>query len=958
MPTPPRASSFGFRIFRLNVVTVFAVGVALSLLFVRQQSRDAHGSAVARGSTVVRSLASAVEVGAFAGDRAALEPGLRGALSDGDVQYAVVYDAGGNEIGHLTPDGSLEPPEGYQQIPLDQIDGLRARMGLTDGWEDPSRRLETRAEWVLRPPMEGYPTGGADFYFPIVIQAASSGEDAALLGEESGGPAKRQQIGTVRVGLSRASYLAARRRSLSLAVATLAVAMVAATVASLELSRRLAAPLKALAEGARAFGAGNYGRRVSIGTRDEVGELAGDFNRMAENLQDVHRSLEGKVADRTAQLSFEKTRLEAVLNTVDDGVIMLDAEYRFAMVNRRFAEMVGCASETVLGKSVEEFVDMIAAVLADPDAMRERVRFLRGHPQERAVDMLEITAPERRVFHRFSAPVFEEAHDGAHKRQLGRIEVYRDVTRETEVDRMKSEFISTVSHELRTPLTSIKGSLGLILGGVAGELAPEVTDLLSIAQNNSDRLIRLINDILDISKIESGKMKLKLADFDLVDLIREALQGVDGFAVKYGVQVRSEIDRAAMPVNADHDRVLQVLTNLLSNAIKFSPKDSEVVVSAGRDHAGMYRVRVIDQGIGIPADQVGKLFQKFQQVDGTFANQSGGTGLGLAICRALVQEHGGDCWVESELGKGSTFSFTLPAPESTAGAVEVSQIAEVVAATGSVDGTPRILVVDDDRDVANLIRMYLEREGFDCVTAIGGAEALKAVKESRFDAVTLDLNMPGVTGLEVAKTIKEDPATKELPVIFVSVTSAEETEAASVRFADWITKPIDPLRLVGAVKRHAARRVGRPNILVVDDDPDIQKLLGILLSREGFEVEFASNGEDALRRVAARRPELIILDLVMPAMDGFTVVKRLREQRSTRRIPILVLTVKDLSEDEREILQTGATKFLTKSYANRDALLAEVVELLNGALRAVPDPPTGEMPVVSPEVRTAPLRRP
>jgi CheY-like chemotaxis protein len=369
----------------------------------------------------------------------------------------------------------------------------------------------------------------------------------------------------------------------------------------------------------------------------------------------------------------------------------------------------------------------------------------------------------------------------------------------------------------------------------------------------------------------------------------------------------------------------------------------------------MYRFSVTDEGVGIPSDQIGRLFQKFQQVEGTYANQVGGSGLGLAICRALVQEHGGEIWVESELGKGSNFSFTLPAPESTVGEMAV---AGVLAATASLDGTPRILVVDDDRDVANLIRMYLEREGFECVVAVGGREALDALKNgTKFDAVTLDLNMPEVSGFDVAKALKEDPKTKDVPVIFVSVSGAEEAEhpeAASLAFADWVTKPIDPLRLVGAVKKHAGRRSGKPHILVVDDDPDIQKLLTILLSREGFDLESASNGEEALKRVAARRPDLLILDLMMPALDGFAVVKRLREQKSTRRIPVLILTVKDLSEDERRILQTGTTKFLTKSYASREALLGEVVELLNGALKGtVTEPLTSETKVVppTPEVR-------
>ena len=679
---------------------------------------------------------------------------------------------------------------------------------------------------------------------------------------------------------------------------------------------------------------------MQVETRDEVGELAQAFNRMAANLQDVYQGLEEKVAERTREVSEEKHRLEAVLNTVDEGVIMLDAEGRFAMVNRKFLEIAGLKREEVFGRSFREVTERISTRVADPKAMRDRMSFLLRHPEERAVDMFELTEPERKVLHRFSAPVWDDDT----KSLMGRIEVYRDITRETEIDRMKSEFISTVSHELRTPLTSIKGSLGLILGGAAGDLTEECKELLFIAQNNSERLIRLINDILDISKIESGKMKLKLSEFDLRDVVKESMQGIDAFALKHDVRVKIDMsEQMPLPVSADRDRVMQVLTNLLSNAIKFSRTGGEVVLSTIRKD-GQYHFAIRDTGIGIPADQIGKLFQKFQQVEGTFANQVGGSGLGLAICRALVQEHGGDIWVESVMDEGSTFTFTLPAPETTAG----EAVAAMIVATGSVEGTPRVMVVDDDRDVATLIRMYLEQEGFEVIQASGGRQALEIAKRERLDAITLDLNMPDVSGFEVVRALKEDPKTKDVPVIFVSVSNAEEatppgTAAASLSFADWVTKPIDPARLVNAVKRHAQRRAGKPNILVVDDDPDIQKLMGIILSREGFEVESASNGEEALKRVAARKPDLIILDLVMPAMDGFAVVKRLREQKSTRRIPVLILSVKDLSDDERRILEVGATKFLTKSYASREALLREVLEMLNGAMHAGLEKPTSEL---------------
>lgn len=654
---------------------------------------------------------------------------------------------------------------------------------------------------------------------------------------------------------------------------------------------------------------------------DEKGEtaayvgIARDVTRRKEMEQRLRQNLlEIQAARETADATAN--RLRAILESVGEAIIMVDNLGLCVVANHRVGGVLGVQAEQLMGKSIHELRQHATRTFRDGRGLEWLVQPGGNPPVEIQTQILETREEQPRVFHEFSAPVQDEVG-----RVIGRIYVYRDITKETEVDRMKSEFIATVSHELRTPMTSIKGSLGLVLGGIAGDLPAEAKELLSIAQNNTDRLIRLINDILDISRIEAGKMEIKRGPLPIAEAIGRAVREMEGFANQRSIETVTEIAPNLPRVLADSDRLLQVLVNLLSNGIKFSEPGSRVDVRARQD-GEFVQVQVQDRGPGIPPDQVARIFEKFHRIDNASTRRTGGTGLGLAICKAIVEEHGGQIWVESELGVGSTFSFTLP----------IEQVRPLPSPSVPM-GSKTVLVVDDDPDIVRLIMLSLEQEGFQTLGATSGDQALAIAKTRPVDAITLDLMMPGMHGLEVARRLKDDPATRTIPVVVVSAFSTgREPELVALGIAGVIGKPIDESKLLDTIRSVLGTRAtgsrGVPSIMVVDDDPDVRRIVGVMLERAGYSIRLAADGQEAFRMIMEERPDLLILDLMMPNLDGFQLVRLLRQRRWTQQIPLLVLTALDLTEGEKTLLQLGPTRHLTKGPSIQEEIVSRVRELL------------------------------
>lgn len=564
-----------------------------------------------------------------------------------------------------------------------------------------------------------------------------------------------------------------------------------------------------------------------------------------------------------------------------EGLVAYDPAGRVARVNPAACEMLGLTEEELLSGISTPLENLIG--------------------EEAAAEI--VAAGERPIeitFQRCGEPLVVmaryDAVFGADDELVGHTLALHDITREREIGDMKNEFVSTVSHELRTPLTSIKGYVDLILDGDAGEINEIQREFLGIVKENSDRLVELINEMLDISRIESGRVHLKVEPMSVQDSVEGAVDTFRAVLTQTGRDIQVDIEHGLPPVAADRDRVGQVLINLISNALKYSPAGGLVAIGVAQ-HGDFVKIFVRDQGLGISEEDLGQMFTKFFRVDSAMTREIGGTGLGLSICKTIIELLGGEIGVDSVLGEGSTFWFTLPVAP-----IEMVRIPLLAGPDGPATGT--ILVVDRDAEVADLIGTYLGRHGYDVVKAHTADEALVAALRYKPRAITLDVILDEGDGFDLLHRLRESPDTKDIPVVVLSIV-CDEGRSCRLGAANYLEKPIDQSRLLAMID-DIVGSISSPVALVVDDDRDIVRLLSETLRRKGFAVAGAYDGAEAVESLKQRIPDIIVTDLKMPKMDGYELIDRVKTTPEWAHVPVVVMTAHRIDPDKIRVLDLAS----------------------------------------------------
>jgi len=481
-----------------------------------------------------------------------------------------------------------------------------------------------------------------------------------------------------------------------------------------------------------------------------------------------------------------------------------------------------------------------------------------------------------------------------------------------ELDKLKDNFLSTVSHELRTPLTSIKSFAEILLA--YEEDRPTQKEFLGIINEEAERLTRLINDFLDLSKIQAGRMQWETVEVSVPWVIETAVNANHALLNKTQLKLTNETEPDLPMVWSDKDRLAQVVTNLLSNAIKFTPEGGQISIKAhsakkepSDETPNMVVVSVTDSGIGIAPEHHQTIFEKFSQVGDTLKDRPKGTGLGLPICKEIVEHYGGKIWVESALGKGSTFSFTLPVVQKAIPQEIKLPVKEPKPGSSTIR---TILVVDDEANIRRLISHELISRGYKVIEASGGKEALDLARQSHPDLITMDVVMPDLDGFDTTAVLKTDPITKDIPILIVSVIE-DKSKIYRLGANDYITKPFNIEALMEKVNHLLSG--SQKTILVVDDDKALVKSLEFELKKRGFTTFAAYNGKEALKAVEQNRPNLILLDLKMPEMDGYGVITSLKSNPKTADIHIVMVTGVDIDGGKIKALSIGAADYFNKS---------------------------------------------
>jgi signal transduction histidine kinase/CheY-like chemotaxis protein/HAMP domain-containing protein len=747
------------------------------------------------------------------------------------------------------------------------------------------------------------------------------------------------------------------------------------------LTRSITKPVELLRGGTQNIMGGKYDQ-IEMHRKDEFGELAADFNRMAVMLQNNYGRLTAyselmttlnrydtltDVQSKSLEILCTHTRSAVgALYILDSakGTLTLVAGYALkseaAIQEYRIGQ--GLPGQCASMSQTLEVADVTAAsafvvetglvsvvpshVIASPIVFQENVIgvVILGSTQrydDLKRDVISNSLPQMGVS--IMNAMNNDATKKLSKEIAGKNQELGNKNAELQkAYRVKSDFLSNMSHELRTPLNSIIGFTSVLLGQHGDPLSADQRKALDKVLKNGRHLLQLINDILDFSKIESGRSPINIEADDIANVVSGGMVSVEPMVNAKGVKLLYEIEPGLPLLNTDVLKVKQVLLNLLSNAAKFTEQGSITVIAKKADR-GMISISVKDSGIGIEERNLDRVFEEFQQIDSSSSRKYKGTGLGLPIAKSYARLLGGDLTLQTAYGKGSTFTLTippvfpkekLPRPEGTIVPVAASPaLAQTVAAVASAapkqaeaPSVPQpllgskgiqVLSIDDEPEVIELLQRYLVPEGFSVRGALTGDEGIRLAEEIQPAVITLDIMMPDKDGWQVLRELKNNPKTKDIPVIVHSVIDNKPL-AVSLGALDLMPKPSEAKKILEVVDRALKSKDRR--VLIVDDNEDFANYVQIILQQEGYQTTVAYSGEEALKSVSESVPALMFLDLSMPVMDGFEVVRRLRMKPEWRDIPVVILSGKDLTKEERDALRANIQEFIEKGHFTRDAI--------------------------------------
>jgi signal transduction histidine kinase/CheY-like chemotaxis protein len=594
--------------------------------------------------------------------------------------------------------------------------------------------------------------------------------------------------------------------------------------------------------------------------------------------------------------------------------------------------------ETVVGRAAAtretQPVPDIGAAPSDPHLellLRHGWQSMLAVPLLRKDRILGALVVRRKTTGEFSAEITDLLETFASQSTLAvqNAHLFREIAQksnEVEVaSRHKSEFLASMSHELRTPLNAVIGFSDVLLEGMFGELNEKQRDYLQDIRDSGQHLLELLNDILDLSKIEAGRMRLEPSPFLLSTVLEDGLRMVRDRASQHAIELSVDVEKGVGMIVADELKIKQVVLNLLTNAVKFTPDGGRVEIAA-KKLDGHVEVTVVDTGIGIAIEDQARIFESFEQ--GKREVKEEGTGLGLTLSRRIVELHGGRIWVESKVGEGSTFAFTIPTrlPAAQPEPVPVGADGEPAEAE---NGRPTILIVEDDEHSIDLLSLHLNGAGFKVELARDGRQGLDLARQLHPAGIVLDIILPELDGWDLLASVKADPDVADIPVIVVSMLD-ERGKGFALGAAEYLVKPVGRDDVLAALDRcfHAPGAVNR--VLVIDDDPSALELIKAVLEPEGYTVDRASGGEEGVALATRAQPDVILLDLLMPNVDGFAVVERLRAGPTTADIPIVVLTSKTMTREDKQRLN-GQISFLAKKGEFDRGALIRLVETFGRA---------------------------